>query len=1056
MRKAGHCNIGLLVFLQLVAILGQAQKTYRFESITVDDGLSQSGITRMAQDVSGYLWIGTQDGLNKYDGYSIKIYRNKEGDSTSLVKNYVTSLLVDKQGSVWVATLGHLSRYNPSTDGFTNYPLMVDGTSISPNVYVWDIFQSRDGRLVLSTSNGLLHFDPSTGLFHIEEEFRSTFGKIVFAYYETRTKGDWFFFLGLSMHRAPGSTVWKSSPLSGTRSYYDQKTDELYFYSDHREKSFLQKWDASGQWKNWIPLRSLEALEVCFTSKGSIWVATDDGVSIYDAAGKWLGGVTSYEISTTGVNEARALFESRDGVIWLGTNGYGLKKYNPQTNQFSYIGSSTVSSLHIAHPYVDAIHTDNDTILYVSTPNGLDVLNLVKRTSQHFPQTKRIRRIFRDQGQLWLCGPEKLWLFKNNQFIDLEFESRTRIYPHPSMPLAYPGHGRIALLDQGNKTYLLKKKPETEDITVHQVIGDTLWVGTGPGTSHVEVFDLRTRQSILKFRHDPQNAQSFPSGGGIKCVYKDSRNRIWIGTAGGLIRCDLKENKFVLFTEKDGLPNNTIYGILEDDRQHLWISTNKGLCDFDPVTKKVRNFEAFDGLQSNEFNTGAAFKSKSGVMYFGGVNGVTYFKPAEIANATSIIQSAVSGFYVNNKLIKDYTDYISRDQEKDRSRLLLNYDERDFGFDVVGIGFSLPGRLRYRYMLENYDRDWHDIGNIRHISFTNIPPGDYVFKIQSSDSYGNWEARGASVAITIRAPLWWNPWLWIGGATLLVALILFAYYWRIGQLKSRAYLLERIVSERTQEIKSNREEIATRNEELLRQASYLEEKNRELERAKGLLEIEVKYLHQRQLLKASIDVQEEERKRIAQDLHDELGAVLSIARMHLVQMQEEGEGLDRKEALRQAQELTESALAAMRRFSHELMPPQLEKFGLVKTLQAIATQTNAARQIEMELLADDHLPRWSMPVELGLYRVCMEMINNTLKHAQARHIRIQLKQYADQILFSYADDGKGLPEQYTEGHGFKNIEARVNIMGGTIRMTNQETGGFFASLTIPMSESASS
>src|SRR5260221_2900075 len=172
-----------------------AQKTYRFESITVNDGLSQSSVTSIAQDASGYLWIGTQDGLNKYDGYSIKVYRNKEGDSTSLAKNYVTKILVDNQNTIWIATLGHLSRYNPATDVFANYQLIVDGVLISPNVFVWDIFHSRDGRLVLSTTTGLIHFNPSTGKFQIENEFLSSFGKVVYNYYETRSKGDWIFLL---------------------------------------------------------------------------------------------------------------------------------------------------------------------------------------------------------------------------------------------------------------------------------------------------------------------------------------------------------------------------------------------------------------------------------------------------------------------------------------------------------------------------------------------------------------------------------------------------------------------------------------------------------------------------------------------------------------------------------------------------------------------------------------------------------------------------------------------------------------------------------------------
>ena len=265
----------------------------------------------------------------------------------------------------------------------------------------------------------------------------------------------------------------------------------------------------------------------------------------------------------------------------------------------------------------------------------------------------------------------------------------------------------------------------------------------------------------------------------------------------------------------------------------------------------------------------------------------------------------------------------------------------------------------------------------------------------------------------------------------------------------RSFNLEKMVDERTQKIQQQKEEIAAQNEELLQQPAFMEEQNQGLERAKGLLEIELKYKEQRNLLKTSIQTQEEERKRIAQNLHDELGAVLSIARMHLVQIQNQNEkDSTMQSGLQQVRMLTEAALASMRRISHELMPPQLEKFGLIKTLEAITNQMRDAKKITVDFHASDELPRWSLPVELGLYRICMEMINNTLKHAEATHISIDLKQYSDHILFSYADNGKGLPEIVNAGHGFKNIEARINIIGGTFTMGNSNLKGFSAKLKI--------
>ncbi|MBS1506093.1 MAG: hypothetical protein JSS79_05570 [Bacteroidetes bacterium] len=1033
-------------FLMVAINVAQAQKTYRFESITVDDGLSQSSIASMVQDVSGHLWIATQDGLNKYDGYSFKIYRNKVGDSTSLTKNYVTKVILDKNNTIWVATLGTLSRYNPATDNFTNYPISLEGVTVAANAYVWDISPSRDGSLVLCTTGGVFHFDPGTKKFQVKKEFSPMFNQTAYNYYESPTKGDWVFFGNFAFYRLPGQTEWRKSEQVGFRSYYDKKEDEIYFYSFNKSedspKALLLKLDKSGNWQVWRDFGTLiHTLEICFAANGTIWIATDNGVLISDQQGNVLSTISTFEVSASSFLSARSIYQTRDEVVWIGTNGYGLKKYNPQTNQFSYLGSSSLSSMRLSHPYVDAIYTSNDSTIYVATPAGVDIFDVYRKTSQHLNTSARIVNIFEDdKHQIWFSGLGDLWLLKNNTLLPTHVENNSRVNLFPSERRAFYSNGRIAVLENGKKDYLIDK-PMEFGVTALHVIGDSLWVGISPGTTAIKIFNLKTKQHAGDFPSVAGDSRNGISGG-VKCVFKDSRQRIWIGSTAGLSLYHPKEKAFDHFSEKDGLPNNTVYGILEDEEHNLWLSTNKGLCEFNPRTKKIRNFEMFDGLQSNEFNTGAYFKSKSGTLYFGGVNGVTYFKPREISTKNTPPRSIISGYYINNKLLDDYSNYLSTSGNE--TTLTLQYNEQDFGFDFVGVGFSLPGRTKYKYMLENYDRAWHDIGNLRHINFTNISPGRYVFKVKASDPHGNWEQVGASVAVVIDAPFWRKPWIWGASGLLVVGLSVLFNNWRIRSLKRRARQLSKTVSERTEEIRKQ-------NAELLSQSAKLEEKNMELERAKDLLEIEVKYFHQRHLLKSSIQIQEEERKRISQDLHDELGAVLSIARMHLVQLREQhSTGInDLKPGLEEACKLTEAALATMRRISHELMPPLLEKFGLIKTLKALVNQINEARQIMANFEANDESQRLPIIIELGLYRICMELINNTIKHAQATQIIIQLKQEDDFITFGYSDNGVGLPAVYSMGRGFNNIETRINIMGGKFIIEKESKNGFHAEVTIP-------
>jgi len=213
---------------------------------------------------------------------------------------------------------------------------------------------------------------------------------------------------------------------------------------------------------------------------------------------------------------------------------------------------------------------------------------------------------------------------------------------------------------------------------------------------------------------------------------------------------------------------------------------------------------------------------------------------------------------------------------------------------------------------------------------------------------------------------------------------------------------------------------------------------------------ELKNLHQQQLLQSSIHVQEEERKRIAQDLHDELGAALSIARMHLVQLEQNQSDPELNKALQTVRLTTESALAAMRRLSHELMPPQLESFGVVKTLDSVCDQINSADKIKIHLEASDDLPRWPAAIELTLYRVAMEMINNTIKHAQAQNIHLVLSQNTEGVQFTYSDDGIGIKKDVTYGLGFKNMEVRVKAVGGTLDTSTTSNSGFRADLYIPL------
>ena len=412
------------------------------------------------------------------------------------------------------------------------------------------------------------------------------------------------------------------------------------------------------------------------------------------------------------------LYKTRDSVVWIGNNGIGLKKYNPLTNQFSFIGKQENEKISIGHDYVNAIYTDNDSILYVSTFDGLSIINLEKQETTHIkiPSDKLIQTIRKaPEGQLWFCAMDGFYQLRQGKLVkiksfngyDLTYNTLLNHIEFLDNKTALIVAGHNVVVNDPYKIDTLATIGSWSD-ALPLVCGDSIWY-TNYSTPLL-VFDWRSRKKLFEITDKDNKRRQIVHGPDVKCIFQDSKQRIWIGTNGlGLSLFNKKDKSYDFYTETNGLPNNVVYGILEDSKGNLWLSTNKGLCEFNPETKQLRNFDTQDGLQSNEFNKRAFFKSPSGMMYFGGVNGLTYFNPREIITSSAIPQSIISGFYVNNRLITDYTNYVSVTKEKDRQLFSLRYDERDFGFDVVSIGFSLPGRIRYRYILENYDREWYAI-----------------------------------------------------------------------------------------------------------------------------------------------------------------------------------------------------------------------------------------------------------------------------------------------------------------------------------------------------------
>ncbi len=815
-----------------------AQNDIRFERITVDDGLSQSSITCMVQDKFGYLWIGTLDGLNKYDGNSFKIYRNDNLPNSFGSRN-VFGLFLDGHERLWIAYRNGISLYNPELDNFRNYSFEV---LPGKNIIIRDLTTVSDTLLTVSTNFGVYHFNVFNGEITPAQEYSDFSGKNVWSLIFTNGRYNWLATDSALWRQVPGSSKWEFffNPNSRLYAFYVDHEKELYIRSEEKlwkYDSILDKLDVIGevsadQWPG--------SHAILKTKDDKLWVA-HGGISIYDEHNKFqqqLRHVSQDPNSLSGTFVSE-IYETRDGVIWVGTNGLGLNKYDPYRSVFNYIGYFPGAEVTLSDSYITSIYTEDDQNLLVSTLDGLTCINLPGKKSRHIPiigkdgVPGRIHKIVKGaEGKFLLATTKGLYFYEKDAIR----------YSGVNLP-GSPGPVIYDIVNAGSSAYLLATNQvvfllDQSHNTVEAVYGfgspliqkvnDYYWLESN---DRIQIADLTNRKIIKVFPQNGSDSLHAPLAP-LKCIYQAKNKNIWIGTdGGGFSLYDTLTDTFKHFTTQNGLANNVVYGILEDKSGNLWLSTNRGISVFDPGRSSfIRHFSRSDGLQSDEFNTRAYFRSPDSKLYFGGVNGLSFFYPELALGIPSFTPKTIlTGFYINN-IRQEPGKSTGATRLFSKQAITLRWNERNFSFEIAGLGFTFPSGIQYQYILEGFDKNWNHLGNQNRISFTNMAAGDYTLRVRSGSVAGSWEPEPLAISIRVVAPLWRNMWFVSGVVTVLTLLIAFSYFQRVSFLKKRAALLQAMVAERTKEIQRQGEEIAAQNEELSAQAEALENANLELEK----------------------------------------------------------------------------------------------------------------------------------------------------------------------------------------------------------------------------------
>src|SRR6266498_1796301 len=837
----------------------------QFEHLTIENGLSQNAGLAIFQDSKGYLWIGSQDGLNRYDGYNFKIFKHDPDDPKSISNNSILAIAQDKDGYLWIGTWGGgLNRFDPTTETFGRYHYDSNEPSSLSNDTVTSIKEDSSGEIWVGTLGGLDRYNPlingfdhfrndpnnpdslssdaisaifedshhqfwiGTGAIGIEgsglNRFDPITGKVVRYQHSVSNPQSLSSYNIASIYEASDGTFWIAtggfSLHGGGLDQFDPRTGITHNFSNHPEVSdslnandLMTLWGDSsgvlwiGTWAAGLDrmelsqpghfvhyqndpffLDSLSGNEVWSLYKdhsGILWIGTShSGINKLPAnSGQFnLYRNNPSDLSSLSANAVGAFSEDGHGNIWVATWGAGLNRFDPHTGRFENFRYDPNDR--------DSLSGDLFMTVYVDTRDTVWAGSLGKGLNHLHPTTGRVIHYLHDPEDPTSIADDNVASIipDNNGGLWIgTFGGLSRYDPHTNTFTNY-------ISDPDNPSSLSENKVVSLCLDKKTNI---LWIGTwGGGLNQLDLNDpLHTdpkRVTFINYRHNPDDSSSL-SEDSVWAIHEIADGSLWLGTQMGLNRFNLNSKTFSHYTEKDGLPNNVVLGILEDDSGNLWLTTNNGLAQFDPRAKTFITYDTSDGLQSNEFNSNAFFRARSGVMYIGGINGFNLFNPVNIKPNPIAPQVAVTGFEVFNEPLD--VDLSGREP------INLSYKQDFISFEFAAFDFQAPQKNQYAYKLEGFDKDWIQAENRRYATYTNLPGGRYIFRVKASNSDNIWNTAGVAIPIFITPPIW-RTW-WFNGSLILVLGVLIAggFRWRLNSIREQNIHLETEIAERTSELR---------------------------------------------------------------------------------------------------------------------------------------------------------------------------------------------------------------------------------------------------------------
>jgi len=797
------------------------------ENIKIEKGLSQNNVYSIIQDRIGFMWFGTWDGLNKFDGYNYKIWKSVlYNKSFGLSNETIYSLYEDKDGLIWIGTESGLNMLNRKTGKIMQFKYNPSNKKNICNDTIRTITEDADGFIWIGTQNGLDKIDKTSGkifhYYHSKNNQNSISSNIIFNLFIDNQKTLWI---------ATTKGLNKYNPISNNFVHYvhdiknrNEGISNDTVWSVCQDKfgflwlgtnNGLNKFNiTTGKFVHYFH-NAQNVKSVCGNqikrvfedSKGVLWVGSDgNGLDIFERSAenfihyKYNSG-DNYSISNDVIN---AIYEDKAGIIWV-CSGSGLNKIDMNSNKFRHYHSSAESKNSMNCNVVWSLLKDEKDCVWIGTETGGINLFDTKKNSfsflMHDPNntnslaSNNIRYIFKDKNGAYWIGTYESGLDKFYKGKFIHYKVSTGKWNSINIEgVNYIIQDRSGFIWLGTYGGLCKLDPKTNKMTTYRnhsndpyslsndiifsITEDSknnIWVGTYGGG--ISVLNKKTNKFKI-YKHSYTDTTSL-SNNRIFSVYEDRDGFYWIGTmGGGLNKFDPRTGKFKIYTENEGLSNNVVYAALEDKDGNLWISTNGGISKFNKKKETFVNYDVKEGVQSNEFNSAAAFQSSNGEMFFGGMNGFNAFFPEEIKKNTHVPRIVITAFKVFNNTVHD--ECFGGDT------IVLKHSDNFFSFEFSALDFTNPAKNRYAYKLENIDRRWiYTDANRRYAEYTNLSPGTYIFKVKGSNNDGVWNDEGIAITIIIRPP-WWATWSFrISTALLLIVLIVWIVSIRMRQMRRK-------------------------------------------------------------------------------------------------------------------------------------------------------------------------------------------------------------------------------------------------------------------------------